>query len=86
MYSHGTMGVVVMILLAATFVLSIILGMITKEKIKYLYPFVISGLFIPSVFMYYNESALIHSLWYLAVSLLGVTFGKMFYKNQTSTE
>ena len=73
------MGMVLLIILA-TFVLSIIIGSISKEKIKYLYPIIISILFIPSVFIYYNESALVHALWYLVISSIGVVFGTVIYK------
>lgn len=72
-------GMVLLIILA-TFVLSIIIGSISKEKIKYLYPIIIPILFIPSVFIYYNESALIHSIWYLVVSSVGLIFGTIIYK------
>jgi len=60
--------------------LSIILGCISKEKIKYLYSIVIAILFIPSVFIYYNESALIHSIWYLVISSIGLLVGTIIYK------
>ena len=73
------MGMVLLIILA-TFVLSIIIGSISKEKIKYLYPIIISVLFIPSVFIYYNESALVHALWYLVVSSVGFLLGIIIYK------
>ena len=55
-------GMVLLIILS-TFILSIVLGSISKSKLKYLYPIIISVLFISSVFIYYNETALIHSLW-----------------------
>ena len=32
----------------------------------------VSVLFIPSVFIYYNDSALIHSIWYLVISSVGL--------------
>ena len=73
------MGMVLLIIIA-TFVLSIIIGSISKEKIKYLYPIIISILFIPSVFIYYNESALVHSIWYLVISFIGLMFGIAIYK------
>ena len=73
------MGMVLLIILA-TFVLSIIIGSISREKIKYLYPIIIPILFIPSVFIYYNESALFHALWYLVVSSVGLIFGTIIYK------
>ena len=68
------MGMVLLIILA-TLLLSVILGSISKEKIKYLYPIIIAILFIPSVFIYYNESALIHSVWYLVISTFGLLVG-----------
>ena len=73
------MGMVVLIILA-TFMLSIIIGSISKEKIKYMYPIIIAILFIPSVFIYYNESALIHSIWYLVISSVGLILGTIIYK------
>ena len=48
------MGMVVLIVLS-TFLFSIIMGGVSKERIKYLYPITIVILFIPSVFIYYNE-------------------------------
>ena len=68
------MGMVVLILLS-TFILSIIIGAIAKEKIKYLYPLIIAVLFIPSVFIHYNESALVHAIWYFVDSLVGMMIG-----------
>lgn len=68
------MGMVVLIILV-TFILSLILGFISKIKIKYLYPVTISLLFIPTIFIYYNSSALIHALWYLVISFTGVIVG-----------
>lgn len=73
------MGMVVFIILSV-FILSILMGSLSKEKIKYLYPIVIAVLFIPSVFIYYNESALIHSLWYLVISIIGLLIGTIISK------
>ena len=73
------MGMVFLIIIT-TFILSIIIGSISKEKIKYLYPIIIAILFIPSVFIYYNESALVHSIWYLIVSIIGLILGTIIYK------
>ena len=69
-------GMVFLILLA-TFILSIIIASISNQKIKYFYPIIIAVVFIPSVFIYYNESALIHSLWYFIVSLIGLIIGSI---------
>ena len=59
----------------STIIFGIIIAIISNNKIKYLYPIIISILFIPSVFIYYNESALIHSLWYLVSSSIGLLVG-----------
>ncbi len=65
-------GMVVLIILA-TFVLSIVLGAVSGTKLKYVYPVLIAVLFIPSVYIYYNETALVHSVWYLVISTVGLT-------------
>ena len=77
----GNIGALAMVflLLLITLILSIIMGSISKEKIKYIYPIVISILFIPTVFIYYNESALVHALWYLVVSYIGLIIGTVIY-------
>lgn len=73
------MGLVLLIILS-TLLLSIIIGSVSKVKIKYLYPIIVAILFIPSIFIYYNESALIHSVWYLVVSMIGLLIGTIIYK------
>jgi len=72
-------GMVLFILLA-TFILSVIIGSVSNEKIKYFYPIIIAILFIPSIFIYYNESALIHSLWYLVDGYIGLLIGLIIKK------
>lgn len=73
------MGMVFLILVT-TFILSIILASISKEKTKYFYPILVSIIFIPSVFIHYNSSALIHSLWYLVTSIIGMLIGTIINK------
>ena len=73
------MGMVLLIILT-TFILSILIGILSKEKIKYLYSIIIAILFIPSVFIYYNESALIHSIWYLIIATIGLIIGILINK------
>lgn len=70
-------GMVLLIILA-TFLLSLIVGAGMKHRTKFLYPLVTAILFIPSVFIYYNESALIHSVWYFVVSAIGLLIGMIF--------
>ena len=67
-------GMVILMLLC-TLLLSMILGVLSDKKLKFLYSLVIAILFIPSVFIYYNESALVHSLWYLIISSIGILLG-----------
>ncbi len=69
-----TMGLVVLIILSV-FVLSTVIACISKEKIKYFYPVVISILFIPAVFIYFNESALVYTIWFLVISSVGMGVG-----------
>lgn len=79
------MGMVFLIIVA-TFILSFILGIVSNQKIKYIYPLLIAIIFIPSVFIYYNESALIHSVWYLVIStaglLLEIILRKILFKEK----
>ena len=72
------MGMVVLIIFA-TLLLSFILGLISGNKIKFLYPPAIALLFIPSVFIYYNETALVHALWYLIISTVALMFGTLIH-------
>jgi len=79
----GALGMVFLLLLI-TFILSIIIASISNNKIKYGYPIFVSLLFIPTIWVYYNESALIHSLWYLVISgiglIIGITINKILKK------
>ena len=73
------MGMVFLILLA-TLLLSIAMGIVSKSRIKYAYPAAISLLFIPTVWIYYNETALIHAVWYLVISSIGLSLGIIIRK------
>jgi len=72
------MGMVVLILIT-TLCLSALLGSISDKWIKFSYPVAIALLFIPSVFIHYNESAIIHALWYLTVSAVGLLTGSLIH-------
>jgi len=65
----------VLLIWLSTIILGLTITIISKNKIKYLYPVIISILFIPSVFIYYNGSALIHSIWYLISSSIALLIG-----------
>ena len=79
LFAIDPMGMVLIILLVTT-ILSVILGGVSNKKIKYIYPVAAALLFIPSVFVYYNVSALVHSLWYFTVSLIGLFVGVIVRK------
>lgn len=73
------MGMIVLIIFG-TFLLSFILGIISANKIKYFYSVFCALVFLPSVFIYYNSSALIHALWYLVISSIGLCLGSIVNK------
>lgn len=70
----------VFIILVTTLILSIILGVISNKKLKYFYPILVAILFIPSIPIYYNESALVHSIWYFVDSSIGLFLGYIMSK------
>lgn len=73
------MGMVVLILLS-TIVFSMVMSSVSNEKIKYVYPLIVAILFIPSVYIHYNESALVHAVWYLCSGYIGCIIGTVIYK------
>jgi len=75
---ESAIGMVVLILLA-TLIFGIVMGYI-DSKIKWFYPIIVSLLFIPSIFIYYNSSAFIHCIWYLIDSFIGVLIGYLSMK------
>lgn len=72
--------VMILLILIATFILSVLITSISNNKQKYFYPLIISVLFIPSVFIYYNDSALIHTAWYFIDSVIGLLVGTIICK------
>lgn len=68
------MGIVV-VLLFSTLILSVLMGILSGHKIKYAFPPAVALLFLPSVFIHYNTTALPHCMWYLIVSLIGLCIG-----------
>jgi len=73
----------VIIILFVTLILSCVMGAVSKNKIKYLWPAAVSVLFIPSNFIYYNSSAAVHAIWYLVDSLLGLLLGVLIRFSRT---
>ncbi|MBM6949060.1 hypothetical protein [Mordavella massiliensis] len=73
------MGMVAFILFA-TLILSILLGSISKNRIKYLYPAAAAVVFLPSVFLHYNGTAFVHAVWYFVVAAVGMLIGTIIFK------
>ena len=73
------MGMVVLILFA-TLILSILLGSISKNRIKYVYPAAAATAFLPSVFLHYNGTAFVHAVWCFVVAVVGMLLGTIIFK------
>lgn len=76
-FSKDAMILTVFINIVITVALSVILFVITSRKIKYFYPLVVLIIFIPSIFIFYNDSAIIYAIGHLLASLLGMGIGKV---------
>lgn len=64
----------------ATLLLSIVFGLVSQKKRKIIYPFVVAIVFIPTVYIHYNYTALGYTVWYLIDSYLGVLIGSLIGK------
>lgn len=67
----GVLGIIALL----TIFLAIITGIIIKEKRKFSYPPLVVILFLPSILIYYNESAIIYAVWFLIESMIGLGIG-----------
>lgn len=76
MKTMGPMGLV-LIMAIITFMFSLILGVSLTSKFKFLYPILVAIIFLPSVYLFYNDSALIHTVWYFVISLVGLLLGTL---------
>ncbi len=65
----------VFIMLFVTLALSVVLGLVSCSGLKWAYPGAAAVLFLPTVPIYYNSSALVHALWYLVISAVGLALG-----------
>jgi len=76
-YSDSPIGFMLMLVIW-TFVLSVIMGSVSEDNYKWIYPFIVAILFIPSVFFIYNSSALIYVIIHFIASYFGVFIGMRF--------
>lgn len=74
--SKDAMVITIFLNMILTFTLSNILSKISKIKKYYIYPIIVGILFIPSMYIYYNEFILIYLILHLLASLIGTIIGK----------
>lgn len=74
--SKDAMVITIFLNMILTFTLSIMLSKISKIKKYYIYPIIVGILFIPSMYIYYNEFILIYLILHLLASLIGTIIGK----------
>lgn len=70
------MLILIIIIPLIIFMTSLLCGL--KNSFEWLYPLLVMAIFLPSIFIYYNESALIYTLIYGGLSLLGSFIGSRF--------
>lgn len=70
------MGMVI-VLLFSSLILSVLMGLLSGHKIKFAFPPVTSLIFLPSVFIHYNTTALPQCIWYFVISLVGLCAGSL---------
>lgn len=67
----------VQLMLICTGVLSAFLCTGSENRIKFIFPIFAAVMFLPTVPVYYNSTAMIHSLWYFAASWIGMGMGAL---------
>ncbi|MBQ3131727.1 MAG: hypothetical protein IJC24_03365 [Clostridia bacterium] len=76
-FLRGKGGAIFMVqlMLIGTIALSAILCAGSERRAKYFFPLFAAAMFLPTVPVYYNSTALIHSLWYFIASWIGIGTG-----------
>jgi uncharacterized membrane protein len=76
------MGTALLVLLVAIplicFATAIVFGV--KNSFNWIYSLVVALLFVPTIFIYYNESAAFYAAIYGVLALVGNLIGKILYK------
>lgn len=70
----GPMGVVLGLAIGS-FVLAFRMGRLATGKRKLVYPLLAAILFLPTISLYYNQTAWVHGIWYLIIWAVGETVG-----------
>ena len=67
----------VLVMLTVTLIFGFALGLKSDKHIKYFYPPAAALIFLPTIPIFYNDSALIHALWYFVMSAFGLLSGAL---------
>ena len=70
----------IFVLIVGTFVLGYFFALLSRWKMMWCWPGIVSLLFAPTILIYYNSSAWIHVLWYLVLSAAGMALGLLIRK------
>ena len=73
------MGMVFLIIVC-TFAIGYFVALLSNLKWKWIWPPVVSLLFLPTIPIYYNATAWIHAVWYLVISAVGMVLGWIIRK------
>lgn len=78
----GEFGEIMMVffIILCTFAVSLMAPIFLHRKVRFFYPIATPVLFIPSVFIYYNESALLQTVWYFIICVIGFSLGLILRK------
>ena len=70
----------------ATFILSIVVGLLTKSEMKFVFPVIATLAFIPVIMILMNNTAYVYLVVYAFITVGGVTIGtgirKLFVKDK----
>lgn len=82
-YDTGTAMIILLFIIPfICFALSFLYGM--RKGFFWLYPILVSFLFVPSIFLFYNSSASIYILIYGIVALIGEVLGNVIKMLKTN--
>lgn len=72
------MFVLLLVVPALTFIASLIFGI--RQGFSVILPLLVAALFVPTLCIFYNESAWIYIPAYAVIALIGNGIGRIFYK------
>lgn len=76
----SAMFVLLLVAPALTFIASLIFGV--RQGFSVILPLLVAVLFVPTLFIFYNESAWVYIIAYAVVALIGNAIGRIFYKQK----